>query len=153
MHILIICTGNTCRSPIAKALLKNELNLSGLGAVHAVDSAGIASIDGQPAADAAVKLLAEKGLDISGHRSKRLTPALVEWADLILVMTVSQLELLRSRFPEGADKVLLLKEYAASTNSGLEIADPYGYNDQIYRLVIEEIHGCVKKIMPKLTGG
>jgi protein-tyrosine-phosphatase len=83
IEILIVCTGNTCRSPMAEALLRRTLSDRGIAA--AVSSAGLLS-DGQPATDTGVDTLAARGLDISGHRSRRIDPELLGTGDLIVGM-------------------------------------------------------------------
>ena len=82
-HVLVVCVGNICRSPMAKALLRNGL---GASADITVSSAGIGALVGYPAAEHAVELMHESGLDISAHRARQLDRELITAADLILVM-------------------------------------------------------------------
>jgi protein-tyrosine phosphatase len=83
IEILIVCTGNTCRSPMAEAILRQRVDAIGVEAT--VSSAGLIS-DGQPATDTAVDTVAARGLDITAHRSRRITPELLAGPDLIVAM-------------------------------------------------------------------
>ena len=83
-RVLTVCVGNICRSPMAEGLLRARLAARGPGAV--VESAGIAALVGRPADPTAVALMAERGIDISGHLARQLTPELAAGFDLVLVM-------------------------------------------------------------------
>lgn len=85
MMLLCVCTGNTCRSPMAAALLRRELDKAGRPDIR-VESAGLAA-DGSPATPQAVAVMAEWGVDISAHRSRPVTAELLQNADRVLVMT------------------------------------------------------------------
>src|SRR5690606_21448064 len=85
-NVLFVCTGNTCRSPLAEAIARAALEARGWTHVR-VDSAGTAAAWDLPASENAAAVAAEHGLDLSGHRSQPVTPELVRWADLILVMS------------------------------------------------------------------
>lgn len=104
-NILFVCTGNTCRSPMAEALLRAKA-----GDRFDVRSAGVFAVDGGPAAHEAVQVLSERGIDCH-HQSKKLDEALIRWADVILTMTESHKHAVGVRFPESAGKVYTLKEY------------------------------------------
>ena len=84
-NLLFVCTGNTCRSPMAAAIASRAIEQRGWSHV-AVQSAGIAGASDLPASENAVRVAAEHGLDLAGHRSQPLTAALIRWADLILVI-------------------------------------------------------------------
>jgi low molecular weight protein-tyrosine phosphatase len=87
-RVLLVCTGNICRSPMAEVLLARRLRDRGLAAV--VESAGVAALVGRPADPAAQALVAERGLDLGRHRARQLTPELVRSFELILVMEAAQ---------------------------------------------------------------
>ena len=89
-NVLFVCTGNTCRSPMAAALARDELARRGWRHVQ-IASAGAAAEPGQPASPPALAVMERSGLDLAGHASQLLTPELVDWADLILAMSLSHL--------------------------------------------------------------
>jgi protein-tyrosine phosphatase len=111
-RILVLCSGNICRSPIAAALLARELSDKTIG------SAGLAAPVGAPADPMAIEFAAARGLDISAHRARYVTHAMCQAADLILVMEQGHKAELRRRYPQVWGKVFRLGE-------GFDIADPY----------------------------
>lgn len=107
--VLFVCTGNTCRSPMAEALLRQKAMEEGIRLE--VGSAGISAVNGLSPSDAAVQVMKEKGIDHSSHRSRPLDAAMAAWADLILVMTEAHKQMLVHRYPDAVDKLHTLKEY------------------------------------------
>lgn len=94
--VLFVCTGNTCRSPMAAALFNQAAGDTG----YRAESAGLAAFHGDPATDAAIRVMANLGYsDLSGHRSRALSPWLVDQAEWILTMTAAQALTLRQIFP------------------------------------------------------
>ncbi|MBO8172023.1 MAG: low molecular weight protein arginine phosphatase [Bacillaceae bacterium] len=108
MNILFVCTGNTCRSPMAEHLFRSIMEKEGLPV--RVQSAGVSAIAGMPAAHNAEKVLKEKGIEMK-HTSQPLTDKLIRWADLILTMTSSHRQMVVQQFPQSVEKVFVLKEY------------------------------------------
>jgi protein-tyrosine phosphatase len=116
-HILIVCVGNICRSPMAEALLRHELR--GQEQVT-VESAGLGALVGEPASEHAIELMQERGIDITSHRGQQLTPELVSGADLILVMESRHKRVLEANEPMARGKIYRLGEW-----QDLEIPDPH----------------------------
>ncbi len=148
MNILFVCTGNTCRSPLAEALARKIAQRRGLEAVS-VSSAGTNAWDNIPATDEALLVGMERQLDLTGHRARMLTPAIVSEADLIFVMTPSHLDQVRQL--GGRGKAHVLDEYASGTgNPG--ITDPYGGDLTAYRSTADVLEREIEKVFDRLAG-
>lgn len=158
-RILFVCTGNTCRSPMAEGLCRSFLGHFRLQREVEVASAGLSALDGGPASREAVALMGEKGIDLSGHQTAGLTAAKVQWADLILTMEEQHRRRLLERFPEAAAKAFVLKEYVATPADGVaatgtgrkgagsfDIPDPFGQSTEAYRRCARELASAVADV-------
>ncbi len=116
--ILILCTGNICRSPLAAARLRQAIESSG-GSIE-IRSAGLGALVGHPANPNARTVAAARGLDVSRHLAQQLDSDLIRWADLILVMDHDQRRYLIEQLPLISGKVLLFGHWL-----GEEVPDPY----------------------------
>ncbi len=148
MRILLVCTGNTCRSPLAEALLKRDLAERGVEGVE-VASAGTGAWDGAPASDGAYLVGLEHGLDLSAHRARPLTRELVQGADLILTMARHH----RARVEElgGGGKTFLLGEYAGKGEPASEVRDPFGGDLEGYRETLDELLAITGAVADRLA--
>jgi protein-tyrosine phosphatase len=139
-QIIFVCTGNTCRSPLAEALCKKLLaeelrypieKLAEYGFL--VISAGLAAMMGGGAAPEAVQVAQELGADLSGHRTRLLTRELATKADCLVAMTNGHLLSIAYQFPEAAQNCQLLR------TDGADVADPIGSEMEVYRRSAQEI--------------
>jgi len=141
--LIFVCTGNTCRSPMAEGLLKHLL---GPDCGWEVSSAGVCAANGWPPSENAVAALREKGIDISHQRSKTLTPDLIETADLLVTMTCGHRNAILAVSPESDGKVFLLKSFGIA-QCAADIYDPVGEALDVYRRVRDEIDAALPDLI------
>lgn len=138
-NILIVCTANICRSPVVEALLADRLEKEGYHNWQ-VASAGTWAMPGHGASRFSVEVLAEHGLDISGHHSSPVSQELLEWADLVLCLASGHAEALKAEFPTKARKIFMLSEMSGRPYS---VHDPYGEPRPAYERMVDEVKTLV----------
>ncbi len=150
MEILVVCTGNICRSPMAEGLLRHRLAGRALRDIQ-IRSAGTHALDGRPAEPHAVAALREWGVHIEGHTARSLDREMVARADLILVMEQGQADLIARVLPPARQPQILrlLADYHPATEIA-EIADPYGRPLEIYRDCARSIQACLAGVCAEI---
>jgi protein-tyrosine-phosphatase len=148
-RFLFVCTGNTCRSPMANAIAERMLKHIGWGNAETI-SAGVSVLTGVPASEGAILASAEQGLDIQGHLSRPLSEELVDWADFILAMDLYHLEVVEMY--GGHRKSALLSSFSDNYENGydLEILDPFAGNIEVYQETFCILEDLVESAMVKL---
>jgi L-threonylcarbamoyladenylate synthase len=137
--LLFVCTGNSCRSVMAKALMKKFVNEAGISEKVHIDSAGTSTFAGIGAAPYTVSVLKDEGIDVSGHRGKNLNKDILKRSDIIFVMEKRHMSAIIGMMPEIENKVRLLKD-------GVDIPDPIGRPIEEYKRVLGVIKQEVEDI-------
>ena len=142
--ILVVCTGNICRSPMAEGMLKKELPDRFAGRV-AISSAGTHALHGNMAQPFAIEVMRGLGVDISRHRARQLSGAQVRSSDLVLVMEKFHLRLVRVRSMLSPVKVRMLTAYEDNPEP-YDVPDPMGKGIAAYEASAAIINNCVKGV-------
>jgi protein-tyrosine phosphatase len=142
-NILIVCTGNICRSPIAEFMLREKT----AGRDLQVGSAGTAAMVGWPADPPACEVALEHGLDLAGHRARQLTLPLLTASDLILTLDQSHSDWINKRHPQFRGRVHKLLKW----HKNLDVEDPYGGSPAVFAKAYRDIERGVLDWLKKLN--
>jgi protein-tyrosine-phosphatase len=148
MHILFVCSGNTCRSPLAEAIAREMISGSGRTDIS-VSSAGTQAWDGSPASDGSLLVGMERGLDLSTHRSRRITSEILAATDLVLVMAPSHLAHVKELDPSA--NVYLLGGFVSGDSPGSTVQDPFGGDLAAYRETADDLERELQGLLEKLS--
>jgi protein-tyrosine phosphatase len=149
-RLLFVCTGNTCRSPMAEAIARDRIQARGWRHVQ-VRSAGVGAMDGSPASGGALRVTEARGLDIAGHRATYLTAELAEASDLILTMSRAHLQ--RVEDLGAGDRAAMISAFAEGsegTEGAAGIPDPVGGPDAEYVRTFEVLDGLIDRVLRRL---
>ena len=152
MHILFVCTGNTCRSAMAEAAARKQINdcPEQYGDIS-VMSAGVLCAGPSPASGNAILAAAQNDCDLSLHTAKPITEEMLSQADFIFAMTRGHKEMLSRMAPQYADKLYLLNAFAEGNPDALDVPDPYGGNLAEYLQCFDVLNSSVAQILQKLA--
>lgn len=149
LKIIFVCTGNTCRSPMAEYLFREMAKKNNLQDFKII-SAGLTAFVGDSANKKAVNVLQEEDIDLTGHTSSQLTREMLEDADLVLTMTERHRRMIIENNHNFADKIFTLKGYAGE-NHMVDIGDPFGQSEDVYRKTRDEIKRYLGLLVGKLN--
>ncbi len=144
-HVLFVCTGNTCRSPMAEGLFRKAVMDRG---DYEVSSAGVAASKGTPASSETSAILKKRAAALEDFRSRPVSDAILSEASHVFAMTQGHLHALESRFPEHADKFYLVCEFADIPKKGVaaDVPDPIGMGRAAY----EDVANVLEKAIPTI---
>ena len=151
-HLLFVCTGNTCRSPMALGLALRTLGYWMWSRVE-VKSAGVTATSGGEASPGALRIAKRHGIDLTPHRSTQLSVELVQWADLILTMSEGHLVAVEAL--GGAPKAALITQFGEDPEKSPEtsskgVLDPIGGDDSLYEETFEQLRVLVEQALAGL---
>ncbi|MCL5269484.1 MAG: hypothetical protein M1457_02770 [bacterium] len=144
--VLFICTGNTCRSPMASGYFRKLLDERGIRDIE-VRSAGVMTITGLLASQEAIQVMDNEGVDLRRHRSTQLTPELIRKADLILAMSPFHRQTALRMAEDAKDKTFLFKEFCKSDLKNVQIADPMGCTLEVFKKCFKEVKAACDRLI------
>lgn len=147
-HVMLICTANICRSPLAEALLRQKLVTQSDSTDWTVDSAGTWATLERGAARFTIQMAQERGLDLSNHRARMLDAPMLNKADLVLCMTASHVEAICLEFPEAKQKTYQLSEMIGKR---FDVPDPYGGGLADYQQMAEDVTRLLDAGLPRIV--
>lgn len=150
VRVLLLCTGNVCRSPMAEGILRHLVRREGHSGEFVVESAGTHAAPGAPVSASSVEVSGEHGIDIRGHVARPLGRRMVDRTDLILAMEPEHAEFLRMAYPEAGGKCFVLTSYCQPEGDPLGVPDPIGLGIEAYRETYDRIDGALRAALPRI---
>ncbi len=151
-HVLFVCTGNTCRSPMAEGLFRKAIEERD---DFTVGSAGVAAYKGSSASPETLSILKKRGASLDGFKSRPVTDALLKQATHVFAMTEGHLAMLEARFSDHADKFYLVREFSGISDKrqGIDVPDPIGMGMGAYEEVAKVLEAAIPKIIAYVDSG
>ena len=148
MNVIFVCTGNTCRSPLAEGIARKIATERGIEGIT-FSSAGTSAFDGSPASDGAILIGLERGIDLSRHRARSLNGAVTDGDTILLGLAASHLAAIRGVAPNA--RAYLLSDYASHGTLQGSVSDPFGGELSAYREAADEIESLIGEALVRLA--